>query len=309
MKIAFLGLGNMGGFMSRNLAGTGRDVVVFDVDPSRSAAAVAAGAVAAVSAAAAAADADVVITMLPTPTVVEEVLLGAGGVLAAMRPGSLWIDMSTSVPAVAERVRRLAEPAGIRVLDAPVSGMSKGAQAGTLQIFVGGDAADLEQARPLFDVMGDPDRVLHVGGAGAGYAVKLMINLLWFVQLVGIAEALTIGVKAGVELDVLRRSLVASPANSVLLERDLDGLLYDGDYDEGFAIALACKDIGLAVDLARTVQVPVETSAVVEQIFRRARASYGETAGEMTPVKLYEDIARVPLRLTRTDAVTAADVH
>lgn len=299
MKTAFLGLGSMGGHMSRNLAQSGVDLVVYDLDPARSQPAVRAGATLAQSAADAVRDADVVITMLPTPVIVEDVMLGSGGVLAAMGTGALWVDMSTSVPVVADRVRALGTARGIRVLDAPVSGMSKGADAGTLQIFVGGDDADVEAARPLLQIMGDPDRVLHVGGHGAGYAVKLMINLLWFVQLVGIAEVLTVGAKAGVDLAVLRHSLVASPANSLLLEHDLDGVLYDGDYDEGFAIALACKDLGLAIDLARAVNVPVETSALVEQIFRRARATYGDLAGEMTPVKLYEDAAGSLLRLSK----------
>jgi 3-hydroxyisobutyrate dehydrogenase len=297
MRVAFIGLGNMGGPMSRNLAAAGVALRVFDTDAARTGAPVAYGAIPAASAAQAAQDSDVVVTMLPTPAIVEDVLLGAGGVLAAMPDNSLWIDMSTSVPEVADRVRARAAERGIRVLDAPVSGMTKGADAGTLQIFAGGDAADFEMARTLLDVMGDPERVLHVGGHGAGYAVKLMINQLWFVQLVGIAEALTVGVKAGVDLSVLHRSLVASPANSVLLERDFLPLLTAGDYDEGFAIALACKDTGLAVDLARAVQVPVEVGAITEQLFRRARAAYGDRAGEMTPVKLYEDIAGVELRM------------
>ena len=296
MRVAFLGLGNMGGPMSRNLATAGVPVTVHDLDPSRAEPAVAAGARLATSGVEAVRDADVVITMLPTPTVIEDAML-AGGVLAAMPDGALWIDMSTSVPAVADRVRAQGAARGIRVLDAPVSGMAKGADAGTLQIFVGGDTADFHAARPLFDVLGDPGRVLHVGGHGAGYAVKLMINQLWFTQLVGIAEVLTVGVRAGVDLGVLHRSLVASPANSTLLERDYLPLLTDGDYDEGFAIALACKDAGLAVDMAREVRVPVEVSAVVEQVFRRARTQFGDRAGEMSPVRLYEQLAGIDLRL------------
>jgi 3-hydroxyisobutyrate dehydrogenase len=297
MDVAFIGLGSMGGAMSRNLARAGVPVTVFDLDRSRAGPARAFGARLAAAAADAAAGADVVITMLPTPAVVEDVLLGRGRVLDALPGGALWIDMSTSVPAVANRVRELAAPRRIRVLDAPVSGMAKGAAAGTLQIFAGGDAADFATARPLFDVMGDPQRVLHVGGHGAGYAVKLMINLLWFVQLTAIAEALTVGVKVGVDLPVLYNSLVASPATSELLARDFLPLLTHGDYEKGFAVALACKDVGLAVDLAREANVPVEVSAVVEQVLRRARAQFGDRAGEMTPVMLYEQVAGIELRL------------
>jgi len=175
--------------------------------------------------------------------------------------------------------------------------MSVGAASGMLQIFVGGEAEDVARLRPVFEAMGDPDRILHVGGAGAGYAVKLMINQLWFSHLVATAEVLSIGVKAGVDLGMLRDSLIASPANSTFVERDVLSILNDGDYDEGFAIALACKDLGLSVDLARSVGMPAELSSLVEQVFRRARASYGDRAGEMTPFKLYEDLLGHPLRL------------
>jgi len=233
--------------------------------------------------------------MLPRPEHVEQVLLGTDGLLAAMAPGSVWIDMSTSIPAVADRVRAVAGE--VAVLDAPVSGMAAGAKAGTLQIFVGGDEAVFERVRPLLATMGNPEKILYVGGNGAGYTVKLMINLLWFAHLVATAEVLSIGTQAGVDLATLRRCLLASPAASNFLENDVLSVLNDGDYDESFALALACKDLGLAVDLAGQVGVPVEVSAVVEQIYRRARAQYGDNGGEMLPVKLYEDLTRAQLRL------------
>jgi 3-hydroxyisobutyrate dehydrogenase len=210
----------------------------------------------------------------------------------------VWIDMSTSVPEVADRVRAQATARGVHVLDAPVSGMAAGARAGMLQIFVGGDQEVYERVRPVFDVVGDPDRIMLVGGHGAGYTVKLMINLLWFSHLVATTEVLSIGTSAGVDLAVLRDALLTSPAASNFLERDVLSVLRDGDYDESFALALACKDLGLAVDLAREVQVPAELSALVEQVYRRARRAYGDLAGEMAPVKLWEDLLESPLRLT-----------
>lgn len=234
--------------------------------------------------------------MLPTPRHVDAVVNGPDGILAGIADGGTWVDMSTSVPEVADAVRRAHGARGLRILDAPVSGMSVGAANGMLQIFVGGEAEDVARLRPVFEAMGDPERILHVGGAGAGYAVKLMINQLWFSHLVATAEVLAIGVKAGVDLDVLRDSLIASPANSNFVEHDVLSILDRGDYDEGFAIALACKDLGLSIDLARSVGVPAELSAVVEQIYRRAKAQYGDLAGEMTPVQLYEDLIGRPLR-------------
>jgi 3-hydroxyisobutyrate dehydrogenase len=281
--------------MSGNVLAAGHDLVVYDVRREAGAELEAGGARWAASPREVGAGRDVVITMLPRPEHVEQVLLGTDGLLAGMAPGSVWIDMSTSIPVVADRVRAVA--GAVAVLDAPVSGMAAGAKAGTLQIFVGGDEGVFDRVRPLLETMGDPQRILYVGGNGAGYTVKLMINLLWFAHLVATAEVLSIGTQAGVDLATLRRCLLASPAASNFLENDVLCVLNNGDYDESFALALACKDLGLAVDLAGQVGVPVEVSAVVEQIYRRARAQYGDNGGEMLPVKLYEDLTRTQLRL------------
>jgi len=295
--VGFIGLGSMGSGMTRNLQRAGYTLIVNDVRKGAAEDIVAGGAAWRDTAAEVAAHSDVVITMLPTPRHVADVVNGPSGILAGIPDGGTWVDMSTSVPEVADRVRATQGHRGLHVLDAPVSGMSVGAANGLLQIFAGGEAVDYRRLRPVFEAMGDPERILHVGGHGAGYAVKLMINQLWFSHLVATAEVLAVGVRAGVELGVLRDALVASPANSNFVEHDVNGILNDGDYDEGFAIALACKDLGLSIDLARSVGVPTELSALVEQVYRRARASYGDSAGEMTPVKLYEDLIGHELRL------------
>jgi len=297
MKVGFVGLGNMGLPMSRNILAAGHDLVVHDLRRDAAASLLADGAAWAASPRQAGAGRDVVITMLPAPGHVEQVLLGRRGLLGGLAAGTVWVDMSTSVPAVANRVRALAETRGVAVLDAPVSGMAAGARAGTLQIFVGGAAGTYRRVRPLLEAMGDAERILHVGPHGAGYTVKLMINLLWFAHLTATAEVLTVGVRAGVDLATLRRCLLASPAASNFLDRDVLSVLERGDYDDSFALALACKDLGLAVDLAREVGVPAEVSAVVEQIYRRARAQYGDHGGEMLPIKLLEDLTATRLRL------------
>ena len=298
-RVGFIGLGNMGSGMTRNLQKAGFDLVVNDIRRESADQLVANGAEWAATPAEVASMTDVVITMLPTPRHVETVVNGPTGILAGIADGGTWVDMSTSVPEVAQRVRAEHSHRGLRILDAPVSGMSIGAATGMLQIFVGGEVEDVTRLRPVFEAMGDPERILHVGAAGTGYAVKLMINQLWFSHLVATAEVLAIGVKAGVDLAVLRNSLIASPANSNFVQNDVLSILDHGDYDEGFAIALACKDLGLSIDLARSVGAPSELSALVEQIYRRARAQYGDLAGEMTPVKLYEDLIGVDLRLEK----------
>jgi 3-hydroxyisobutyrate dehydrogenase len=305
-RIGFIGLGSMGSGMTRNLLRAGFDLVVHDTRPEVLEEYAALGAEVAGSAAAVAASAGTVITMLPTPAIVSDVVNGPDGILAGLPDGGTWIDMSTSVPAVADDVRRRTAERGIVVLDAPVSGMAVGAASGRLQIFIGGEAEHVERLRPVFEAMGDPERILHVGPHGAGYAVKLMINQLWFSHLVATAEVLAVGVKAGVDLGVLRDALIASPANSNFLENDVLSILQHGDYDEGFAIALACKDLGLSTDLAAAVGMPVEVSALVEQVYRRARAAYGDRAGEMTPFRLYEDLLGTPLRLDSEQARAGA---
>ncbi len=300
MRVAFVGLGNMGGPMCGHLVSAGFDVRAFDLDAGALARATAAGARAATDVADCARGAEVLITMLPAPPQVEAVLLGAEGAIAALAPGSLAIDMSTSSTAVGARVLAAASERGVEVLDAPVAGQSIGAKAGTLAIYVGGPRDAFERALPLFEAMGDPDRVFHLGGHGAGYTVKLLLNLLWFIESVAVAEVLSVGVRAGVALEKLHGALVGSPANSVFLERDVRMVLDDGDYDDAFPMRLVTKDLGLVVDLAREVGVPVELSALVEQIHRRARAAYGDDAGEISAVRLYEDAAGVLLRLPKS---------
>jgi 3-hydroxyisobutyrate dehydrogenase len=205
--------------------------------------------------------------------------------------------MSTSSIAVGQRVVEAGAARGVRVLDAPVAGHPRRAAAGELGIYVGGPGAVFSEARPLLEAMGEPARIFHVGPHGAGYTVKLLLNLLWFIQSVAAGEVLSVGVRAGVPLESLHAALVASPANSNFLEHDVRAVLEHGDYDDVFPLRLVTKDLGLAVDLARDIGVSVELSALVEQIHRRARAAYGDDGGQISAVRLYEDLAGVRLRL------------
>jgi 3-hydroxyisobutyrate dehydrogenase len=295
--IGFVGLGNMGGPMCGHLVQAGHEVTAFDLNRAAVERLAERGARAAASAAECARGAEVLITMLPAPPQVEQVLLGDGGVIGALSPGAVAVDMSTSSRSVGQRVLTAARERGLDVLDAPVAGQSIGARAGTLAIYVGGDEDVFERVRPLLDVMGDPQRLFHVGPHGAGYTVKLLLNLSWFIQAVATGEILTVGMRAGVELEKLHAALVGSPANSNFLEHDVRMVLDAGDYDEAFPMRLVTKDLGLAVDLAREVGMPVELTGLVEQINRRARAVYGDEAGEISVVRLYEDLAGVSLRM------------
>ncbi len=295
MRIGFVGLGRRGGPMAANVLRAGHELTVHDVRRQAAAPLVGAGARWAETAADAARDCEILVTMLPGPPQVEAAVLGPGGGFEALSPGSTWIDMSTTTPDVGARAAALGAGRGIATLDAPVSGMVKGAVAGTLQIFVGGDAAAFERCLPVLRSMGDPERIFHVGPKGAGYAVKLCINLLWFVHVAATAEVLSLGVRAGVDLEALRESLAASPATSLVVERDILPV-FDGDYDESFTLDLVTKDLGLAIDLGRAVGVPMELSGLVEQLHRRARALYGDRAGELSAVRLIEDATGTYLR-------------
>ena len=294
-RIGFAGLGRMGTPMAANVARAGFELVVFDVRGEATEPLVDLGARVAESAPGLAAAVDVLVTMLPGPPQVEAVMLGLNGAFQALRPRSVWIDMSTSTPVAGRIAAEDGGPRDVAVLDAPVGGMVRGATDGTLQVFVGGDAADVKRVLPVLHAMGDPERVVHVGPRGAGYAVKLCCNLLWFIHAQASAEVLALGAKAGVEVGTLRRALVVGPASSVLLERDIDAA-FEGDYDESFTLDLVTKDLALAVDLGRELGVPLELSALVEQLYRRARALYGDGAGALSTVRMVEDAVGIKLR-------------
>jgi 3-hydroxyisobutyrate dehydrogenase len=294
-NVAFIGLGHMGGPMCARVAGAGFRVTAYDLRPEAVRAAVAAGAEAARTVAGCAQGADVLITMLPGPAQVEAVLTGEDGALAALAPGALAIDMSTSSAAVGRRVAEVAAARGVAFLDAPVADALRAAD-GMLNIFVGGSPEDFRRARPVLEAMGDPERIVHVGPAGSGYAVKLLVNLQWFVHAAAAAEALVIGARAGLDLRTLHRVLAAGPARSSFLEHEALEVLQDGAYGERFPLGLVAKDLTLALDLAREHGVDAEVAQVTERLYAAARERLGDGGGEMGAVALYEQRAGVALR-------------
>jgi 3-hydroxyisobutyrate dehydrogenase len=299
-RVAFIGLGHMGSHMCRHLCTYGHRVSAFDLDRRALARAARSGAQPAASVAECVAEAEILITSLPGPPQVQQVLCGSDGAIAALPHGALIVEMSTSSLEAGRAALAAARAQGCDFVDAPVAGQTIRAEAGTLDIYAGGSRKAFGRALPVLETMGDPTRIFHLGPSGSGYAVKLLLNLLWFEHAVATAEALAVGVKAGVDLEKLHTALVHSPANSNFIERDVRMVLDRGDYDEGFAMKLVTKDLGLAVDLAREVGVPAEMAALVEQIHRRARASYGDAAGEMSAIRLYEDLAHLTLRSPRS---------
>lgn len=286
-RIGFIGVGTMGLPMAVNLVKKGFAVTAFDTAAAATAAAAAAGMGAAASAAEAVATADLVITMLPSSPHVESVYTGDGGVLAAARKGMLCVDMSTIDPAVSRRVAAAARERGLRFIDAPVSGGVPRATDGTLAIMVGGAPEDVQEARPALEAMGA--NVIHVGPVGSGEVVKLCNNLIAGVAAVAVSEAFRIAEGFGVDPTVVTEVISKSSGHTFLMEHmhPVPGIVERAasshDYRAGFMTDLMCKDLGLAVDAARGLRIPVFTAPAAQQVYRLA-SSHGLGRKDFTSV-------------------------
>lgn len=300
--IGLIGLGNLGNPMAVSAIAAGYRFVVHSLSRDEAANLEALGALWADSVADVGARSDVVITVLPGPQQVREIMIGQGGALAHMRPGSTFIDMSTSSVEVAREVSECAAPLGVAVMEAPVSFLAKAPIGGSraaasLQIFVGGSREQYDQHLPLLRALGGlPGQIYHAGPQGAGYAMKVLLNLLWFIYATGTSEVLVMAARLGLDIRMVQEALCASPSQSNFLEYDVNSVLESGDYDEGFTIDLVCKDLQLALGLGSATGIDIEVSRLVEAIHRRALAAYGPKSGEMSVVKLYEDAAALQLR-------------
>jgi len=287
MKIAFIGTGTMGGPMLANLVKKGFVVTAYDVVPAALEGAVKAGAAAASSSAGAARGADLVITMLPSSSHVESVYLGQGGVHEGVASGKLCVDMSTIDPAVSRRVNDALRAKGVRFIDAPVSGGVPKAIDGTLAIMIGGDARDVEEARPALAAMGA--NIIHVGPVGAGEVAKLCNNLIAGVAAVAVSEAFRIAEAFGVDHKVLTDVISKSSGNTWVMEaaHPVPGMVpraaSSRDYEGGFMTDLMAKDLGLAVNAARELRIPVIVSPAAQQALRLA-SSHGYGRKDFTAI-------------------------
>ena len=275
MRLGFIGTGKIGNPMARNLIGAGHELVVNDLRPAACANLLELGATWAESPAAVAEQTGVIFTSLPGPLEVEAVLTGPTGILAGAQPGSVYFDLSTNAPSVARRLAALAAERGVTYLDAPVSGGVSGAEKATLAVMVGGDRATFDSHRPLLEAIGA--NVFYLGDVGAGCTAKLANNLIALGVSHLLNESLVMGVKAGIDAQTLYEVMnVASASRFVqgvprLLERHFD--------EPTFTLALAAKDVGLAVALGREHGVPMPASAAIEQALLAAVASgHGERA-------------------------------
>ena len=271
-QIAFIGLGHMGLPMARNLLNAGHTLSVFDLVASTVNELAAQGARAASSAADAVSAAEVVISMLPASRHVEGLYLGDAGLLSVIAPGSLVLECSTIAPEAARKVHQAAAARGIALLDAPVSGGTAGAAAGTLTFMVGGDAATLERARPILANMGK--NIFHAGPAGAGQVAKVCNNQLLAVHMIGTAEAMALGVANGLDPATLAEIMRQSSGGNWSLEKynPWPGVMPNApaskDYRDGFAAELMAKDLGLAQEAAQTTASSTPMGALALQLYR-----------------------------------------
>ena len=275
--IGFIGCGRMGLPMAGRLLAMGSSVHAFDVAPAALEAVITAGAVRTASPAEAAREATIVITMLPDPPAVEGAAHGEDGVLAGLRPGALWIEMSSSTPATTRALAGAAGERGAELLDAPVSGGVAGAEAGTLTIMAGGEEALLDRARPLLDELGA--EIVHVGDRpGDGDAAKTINNMLSATNLAAAAEALSLGVRAGLDPERLMSCVNGGTGASNASQNKVAGQVLTGRFASRFTIGQYLKDLRIALGLAadHDVPAPVNSTACSVWTSHAARGAAGD---------------------------------
>ena len=286
--IGFIGLGIMGRPMARNLLKAGYSLVVHSRSRGPVDELVAAGAKAGTSPKDVAAQSDVLITMLPNSPDVELVALGKDGIVEGARPGLIFVDMSTISPIVSQKVGQALAAKGVRVLDAPVSGGEKGAIDGALSIIVGADKPVFDAVLPIFQAMGKT--ITHLGPLGFGGFTKLANQIIVAVNLTALAEALTLARKAGLDRDLTLTALAGGLAGSKCLDQKKPNYLAD-TYNPGFKIDLHFKDLGLIMESARALGVPLPTTAVVQELFSALRVKGRGGFDHSGVITLLEDIA------------------
>jgi 3-hydroxyisobutyrate dehydrogenase len=297
MRIGFVGLGNMGGPMALNLIKAGHALSVYDVRREAAAPHLAAGARWADSPAAVAAECELVMTSLPGPKEIEEVALGEGGIIGRIARGTIYADLSTNSPAVIRRLHAAFKEKGVEVLDTPVSGGIRGARNATLAVMVGGDRSAFEKIKPALDAIGD--KVSYIGESGAGSVAKLVHNMIAICSTQLLAEAFTMGMKAGVAPEALLKVVQdGAYGQGMLLTGTMPKMVFRGNFDRvTFALKLARKDLGLATEVGRELNVPMPLASLVEQDFLAALAHGLGDKDSTAAVTIQEERAGVKIRV------------
>lgn len=294
-KVGIIGLGAMGGNAARRLVEKGYEVVVFDVRAERMAALP--GCAPASSPADVAARSDVVLAFLPYSHQVEAVALGENGVIAGARPGTVFVNMSTSAPSSTRKIAAALAEKGIDVVGAPMNGGPHLALSGELALVVGGEDAAVEKCRPILACLGE---IRHVGGVGAGEVVKIINNLLLAICTTANAEALVLGVKAGIDPDKLVDAIVHGVGSNHAMRKQYQQHVLKGDFGENdlFSVDFMRKDLALALDLGDELKVPLMFGAMADQMYQAVRAKGRAANYHPVVVTLLEELVGVEVRST-----------
>ena len=293
MKIGFIGLGNVGGKLAASLLRNDLDLTVRDLNRSVAEPLLADGAAWAESPKSMAEAVDIVITCLPSPEAVSEAMEGEDGVIAGLAPGKIWMEMSTTDEAEVKRLGALVTKAGAAPLESPVSGGCHRAATGNISIFVGGERTAFDKVLPILTVMGR--QILHVGPLGSASILKVMTNYLASTHLVALGEALMVMKKAGLDLNTVYEGIRISSGNSFVHETESQVIL-NGSCNINFTMDLVIKDVGLFDSLAKKLDIPLEISPLVLDIFKDGQTRYGARAWSSSIVKRLEDCCNCELR-------------
>ena len=292
-RLGFIGIGNLGMHLAGSLLRAGYALTIFDLNKAAAKTLLAAGARWADSPAEVGKASDTVFTCLPSSKAVSAVVSADNGVLAGLAAGGTWIDMSTNDREETIRLAALAAAKGVAALEAPVTGGVHKAAAGDITGLVGGDQKVYEAHLPMLQAMGG--EIIHMGPLGSAAVIKVITNMLAFINLVAVGEALMLAKRGGLDLAQSFHAIKASSGNSFVHETE-GQLVLNGSYNINFTMDLACKDLGFATQLGRNFGVPLEVAGLVEQTFIRARSQYGGGAWSSQVVKLLEDAMSTDLR-------------
>jgi 2-hydroxy-3-oxopropionate reductase len=292
-RVGFIGLGIMGKPMAKNLLKAGFPLVVFSRSKGPVAELVKEGALSADSSKGVAERAEVIITMLPDSPEVKEVVLGEGGVIQGVKPGAVVIDMSSINPLVTQEIARTLDVKGVKMLDAPVSGGETGAIQGTLAIMVGGEKKLFEDCLEILKAMGK--NIVHVGGIGAGGYVKLVNQIIVALNIASVGEAFCLGVKAGLDPQVIYQAIRGGLAGSQVLETKAP-MIFQRNFKPGFKIKLHQKDLQNALSTAKDLGVPLPLSSFVQQIFVSLRTEGRGDEDHSALATFFEKMAQVEIK-------------
>lgn len=302
--LGVLGVGRMGLSICARLVETGFDVTAFDIRPERQHAAEDVGTAWASTALTLAASSPLLITVLSGTPELKQAMRGTAGALSAMASGTCWLDLTSSDPRVVRDLASSANARSILAVGAPMGGGVEAAESGDLTLFVGGTAAAIDRARPVLSAIGrDSDMNFLGDDVGAGYAAKLLSNLLWFGQSVATTEALLLGQAMGLDLTLLRTALATSAGDSAFIDRHLDSLLA-GDYLEVFGLDRCVDELEIVTSLAADENLPFELSTLVTRLHQEALTRFGPVDGELLVAKLLEERTGTLLRAVTVNPAT-----